>query len=35
MRYTVEELQANQSAGGYVNMVRDWIVKSGRANGGG
>jgi hypothetical protein len=32
MRYMVEDLRGNPEACGYVDMMRDWIVKSGRAS---
>jgi hypothetical protein len=32
MRFTVEELHANQEARSFATMVRDWIVSSGREN---
>jgi 4-alpha-glucanotransferase len=34
MRYSVEELRTGQVARGFANMVRDWVMASGRANSG-
>jgi 4-alpha-glucanotransferase len=34
MRYSVEELRADDAARGFAAMVRDWVVKSGRAGSG-
>ena len=30
MRYSVEELRSSETARGFADMVRDWVVKSGR-----
>jgi 4-alpha-glucanotransferase len=34
MRYSVEELRTDAGARSFADMVRDWVVKSGRANSG-
>jgi 4-alpha-glucanotransferase len=34
MRFSVEELQTGQAARGLAEMVRDWVVQSGRENSG-
>jgi 4-alpha-glucanotransferase len=34
MRFTVEQLRSDPEALGYAEMLRNWVVKSGRGNGG-
>jgi 4-alpha-glucanotransferase len=34
MRFTVEQLRTDPEARGYADMLRNWVVKSGRGNGG-